>query len=391
MKRWMLSLFPKVMLILTCGMALNGRAQTLDESLAQCAKSLSKQIATAGLKRVGVPEMTNGAIDQLGGNTGAAGHYFAARLADELAKAGNGAFEVVERNRLNRVLQEGKFEATGLTDPKTSQELLGKIPGLDGLVDGTLTRFDVTHTLEVSCRIIRYPDAINKGAAMVKIEMDPDLLGLFGASAVLRQPPKEERARREQLVETATGPQPPRPDPDAPFALEILVNGRPLPRYYRDGQSYVPAVQGDVYQIRLTNRTPGRVAVALFIDGLNTIAQRRELASSAVKWVIGPRQSVVVPGWQIDLQTSRQFVFVTAGESLAARKRFTEEIGLITATVYPEIATSEETRGLGTGEGEEIEHQVHEVSFRASPVPLAILALRYDAREIVERYERVQP
>ena len=361
------------------------RAQGVDEALEQCARQVAKQVTAAGLKRVGVPEMTNGTTDQLGGSTGTAGQYFAAKLADELAKAGQGAFVVVERNRLNRVLQEGKFEASGLTDPKASQELLGKIPGLDCLVDGTLTRFDVTHMLELTCRVIRYPEAVNLGSVTVKFELDPDLLGLFGVS--YHHP--AEKPSKPEIVQAALHPDT-GAAPACPYAVEVLAGGVPAPLYTHQGNLYLPATSGEVFAVRLTNHTDRAVAVALFLDGLNSIFARRELPSQATRWVVAAHTSAVVNGWQEDMERRRQFVFVTSDESLAARRHFTEQLGLITAAFFPEIPGAADndtgTRDLGIGQGEVETSHVALDKRHFSALPTTSLTLRYDDRKIVEKY-----
>src|SRR5829696_6986671 len=65
----------------------------------------------------------------------------------------------------------------------------------------------------------------------------------------------------------------PRPYPD--FQLEVLVNGRPVAEYYARGRTYVEALQGAEYELRVRNSSADRVAVALSVDGLNTIDARQ--------------------------------------------------------------------------------------------------------------------
>ena len=74
--------------------------------------------------------------------------------------------------------------------------------------------------------------------------------------------------------------------PYSGFQMEVLVNGRPLTEYYARGRTYVEALQGAEYELRLRNSSPDRVAVALSVDGLNTIDARHTSAWNASKWVI---------------------------------------------------------------------------------------------------------
>ena len=71
----------------------------------------------------------------------------------------------------------------------------------------------------------------------------------------------------------------PAPRPSSTPDVEILVNGVPQTRYAHDGRWYVEALKGREYAIRLRNPYPVRVAVALSVDGLNTIDARETTAS----------------------------------------------------------------------------------------------------------------
>ncbi len=389
-----------VLLLALLGGVLAVQAQTVNDEITQCATKLAKVITAAGLKHVGVPEMTSGAGDQLGGNTGWTGKYFALKLDFALTNMSNGAFEVEDRNRLNRVLQEGKFEASGLTDPKASQQLLGKLPGLDGLVDGALIRFDESHTLEMDCCVIRYPEAINLGGVSVKIELDPDLLEICGVSFHV-----PEQTPPEQIVHIALHPpaESPIPEVDAnsPFALEVLVNDQPESLYQHEGHYYVPAAAGESYAIRLSNKSDKPVAVALYIDGLNTIKEEQVLPSQADKWVVKEHSSVIIAGWQADMEYRNAFVFANSEESLAARKHYTDKIGLITATFFPladdnikvapgnnENSTARGLLGTDIGSGSRNSVMYDTRSFATTPV--ASLTLHYDNRELVQTYRRVK-
>ena len=74
------------------------------------------------------------------------------------------------------------------------------------------------------------------------------------------------------------------------FGLQVLVSGEPRPEYNARGNVYVEAIRGSEYSLRVTNPTPYRVAVALSVDGLNTIdakhtdaRDRVEVGSRAVR------------------------------------------------------------------------------------------------------------
>src|SRR4051812_4113582 len=75
------------------------------------------------------------------------------------------------------------------------------------------------------------------------------------------------------------------------FGLAVLVDDEPRPEYVGRGNVYAEAVRGANYLIRLTNPTPYRAAVALSVDGLNTIDARHTDPWSASKWILEAYES----------------------------------------------------------------------------------------------------
>jgi hypothetical protein len=120
------------------------------------------------------------------------------------------------------------------------------------------------------------------------------------------------------------------------FNVEILVNGRPLAEYYARGKSYVEAIEGAEYEVRVRNPSPYRVAVALSVDGLNTIDARRTSAWNASKWVIEPYGTISVGGWQMSSQRARRFYFTSERDSYGAKLGQTSNLGVISAVFFRE-------------------------------------------------------
>src|SRR2546426_131114 len=58
------------------------------------------------------------------------------------------------------------------------------------------------------------------------------------------------------------------------FDVQVLVDGRPLAEYAARGRTYIQAIEGSEYEVRVRNPYPYRVAVALSVDGLNSIDAR---------------------------------------------------------------------------------------------------------------------
>ncbi|MGC8762015.1 MAG: hypothetical protein ACP5VN_00025 [Acidobacteriota bacterium] len=210
------------------------------------------------------------------------------------------------------------------------------------------------------------------------------------------------------------------------FGVEILVDGEPLAEYNARGKTYVEALRGKEYAVRLTNPLGRRVAVALSVDGLNTVDGRRSDARTATKWVLEPYQSIVISGWQVSGREARRFFFTTEKGSYAARMGRTEDLGLVEAVFFaerlPEPPQEVEDGVLGgilggsgsgreapapapsgeaapsppqsrsqnkslsdeyaaTGMGRRTEHPVARIHLDLEPFPSADLRIRYEFRE----------
>lgn len=213
-----------------------------------------------------------------------------------------------------------------------------------------------------------------------------------------------------------------------PFAVEILVDGRPLTEYNARGKTYIEALHGKEYSIRLINRSGGRVAVALAVDGLNSINAQKTTLQQAAKWLLEPYQTIVIDGWQTGSDTARKFFFTTERNSYGAWLGKTEDLGVISAAFFfekrrpkpqpvdrpswrdrsqkeapaPQSApmgyegtgksearekgSSAEAKSVSddlaaTGIGREVDHSVQFVEFEEEPFPRTILNLRYEYRD----------
>ena len=124
--------------------------------------------------------------------------------------------------------------------------------------------------------------------------------------------------------------------PRAVETVDILVDGVAQPRFAHSGRWYVEARKGREYAIRLRNPYGVRVAVALSVDGLNTIDARETTAAAARKWVIGPYETIVISGWQTSQTVARRFEFTTEDKSYGQALGKTANLGVISAIYFKE-------------------------------------------------------
>ena len=210
----------------------------------------------------------------------------------------------------------------------------------------------------------------------------------------------------------------------ARYSMEVLVEGVPLEEHLSRGTTYVEALEGREYSIRLTNRTGERVAVALSVDGLNTVDAKTTTPERATKWILEPWGSITLDGWQTSGSTARRFFFTTEKDSYGAWLGKTKNLGVIAAAVFRErrptpapILHGESRRVpaegprpradaegapaepspkaaaagrlsddlAATGIGREVDHEVRRVHLEIDGSPAGRLTLRYEYRDALVR------
>ncbi len=120
------------------------------------------------------------------------------------------------------------------------------------------------------------------------------------------------------------------------FSVEVIIDGRPAMEYAASGRRYIEALENAEYELRIHNPTGSRVAVALAVDGLNSIDARHTSAWDAHKWVIEPYGTIYVRGWQMSSENARRFYFTTEQNSYAARLGQASNLGVISAVFFRE-------------------------------------------------------
>ena len=196
------------------------------------------------------------------------------------------------------------------------------------------------------------------------------------------------------------------------FQVDVIVNGRQLKANYEHGRFYINAPYGEEYEIRLRNSSGHRIAVALSVDGLNTIDATRTSAWDASKWLIEPSQTVTIKGWQMSSEHARRFYFTNERDSYAAKLGQRGNLGVISAVFFRErrpvivvpsprdsdvsredrqSSTMEAPAGAATGQsrsrkdaatgiGRSVHHDVRYVDLDLDSRPAAEITIRYQYR-----------
>jgi hypothetical protein len=120
------------------------------------------------------------------------------------------------------------------------------------------------------------------------------------------------------------------------FSVQVIVSGSAATEYAARGRRYIEALENAEYELRIHNPTASRVAVALAVDGLNTIDARHTSAWDAHKWVVEPYGTITVRGWQMSSENARHFYFTTERDSYAAKLGQAANLGVISAVFFRE-------------------------------------------------------
>ncbi|MFH1006213.1 MAG: FlgO family outer membrane protein [Candidatus Latescibacterota bacterium] len=134
----------------------------LDSRLAELTRQIVNSLTKTGKTKIAVIEFSD-----LDGNITEFGKYLSEELITRLFTTGK--FEVVERQLLNKVLEEHKLTLTGLID-ETSAKELGKILGVDAIASGSVT--DLGASVKVNARLIATETGSVFAVAAVKIVKD---------------------------------------------------------------------------------------------------------------------------------------------------------------------------------------------------------------------------
>jgi hypothetical protein len=118
-------------------------------------------------------------------------------------------------------------------------------------------------------------------------------------------------------------------------AQVIKASGKQYRAFVENKQATLKVRPNEEYSVVVRNPLPVRVAVAVTIDGLNSIDGKRTSPRNAQKWMIGPNSSITISGWQTSKQTLRKFLFTEQSATFAQwredkdGKRFTKNLGVI--------------------------------------------------------------
>ena len=378
---------------------------SLKQVLADIADQLAWAMQDQKLQRIAVLEFTNDTKvgELLGANFGLVGRYCSEQIAHHLTELGGDRFTVVSRRRLQSALRDQQFNVNDLGSASALERLSDTVGGLPVLALGTL-RNRAGRVINLKCELM-HTDSGNVAASAAGVawlnESEWAMLGQSAATNLALLPPggtsthsKDEQITQvvSQLDDAAQGPHP-LADPNFPYRVRLKVNGEERKGVLRGNDWFIPLRKGEVYEINVENLSGRPVLMRLLVDGLNTLPEKQQTKGittmlvaprvnldKARHWILDPSVAKLfaIRGFVTETGAGgrlREFLVTDADQSLAARQKFTDQVGLITAAFY--LPKGSTRGGLGTGLGTERAEDIQERGGTQVGDLLAVVNIRY--------------
>lgn len=144
-----------------------------DAQISDLSKQISGEIGENKGTKVAVIEFAD-----LDGKTSELGKFLAEEIITRLYQTRK--FKVIERQLLNKILREQKFELTGPVDAEAAKKI-GNLLGVEAIITGTIT--DLPSSVRINARLISTTTGIIFGVASTTITKDTAIRSLMGNSS----------------------------------------------------------------------------------------------------------------------------------------------------------------------------------------------------------------
>ncbi|MCF8298223.1 MAG: CsgG/HfaB family protein [Saprospiraceae bacterium] len=163
---------------------------TLDDQIDGLVNQIVKSLSQNQKSTIAVVEFSD-----LRGNVTDLGKYFSEELTTRLFLTQK--FKVIERQLLNKIIDEQKLGVSGYIDDKTAASL-GQILGIDAIATGTIT--DLGKSIKVNARLISTESGSVFSVASVNILKDETILKLINQTKPIISTNKDDKSSKSNLV-----------------------------------------------------------------------------------------------------------------------------------------------------------------------------------------------
>jgi TolB-like protein len=165
-------------LIVSTALSTAPRAELLEAGLSDLADQIAQEMADGNKQKIAVVEFSD-----LDGRVNELGQFLSEELVTRLFKTKR--FTVIERQLLNRVIQEHKLSLSGMVNESAAKQL-GQLLGVDAICSGTVS--DLVGTVKVNARLISTETGSLFAVAAVEIEKNEVVRKLLGTTSSTVRP-----------------------------------------------------------------------------------------------------------------------------------------------------------------------------------------------------------
>jgi hypothetical protein len=171
------------------------------------------------------------------------------------------------------------------------------------------------------------PNLSRRGALIRMLEIG---LGVAGA-VVLTSGSSEPVAEARRL------PPPVSPQPHSLVSVQVeALGGGEFPSFRHGDQVWIAGSEGQRYNLRLHNHSPGRVEVVVTVDGRDVISGQLGDYVKQRGYVLDPFESLVIEGYRQSFDSVAAFRFADLADSYSARLGTPVHVGLIGVAAFAE-------------------------------------------------------
>jgi hypothetical protein len=187
------------------------------------------------------------------------------------------------------------------------------------------------------------------------------------------------------------------------FQFEVLVHGRPIREYPHRGETFVEAVLGREFTLKVTDYTNRNAAVVLTVDGLSVTSGKLGRRDDKA-YIVHAQNSIEIPGWTLSFGREGEvahFYFGRLPEAYATRMGRPNNIGVLGCSIflekeyepvlevanemYAKSAVRYSFGSAGAGFGRRQDFATHSVHFERESYVHTEMQIRYDFAEQLRR------
>ena len=119
------------------------------------------------------------------------------------------------------------------------------------------------------------------------------------------------------------------------YEVEILVNGKPVKEYYKDGKTYVEARGGARFTIKVKNNGYRRILAVPSVDGLS-VMNGKEASLHSGGYIVSAYNTITIDGWRTSDSDVAEFFFTNPEGSYAVKSDKPGNLGVIGVAIFRE-------------------------------------------------------